>query len=45
LREGLEVLPVAVEWREPAALEALLDRVCAPLTRPGDRGREAAERR
>ncbi len=30
LREGIEVLAVAVEWREPAALDALLDRVCAP---------------
>lgn len=30
LREGIEVLAVAVEWREPEALDALLDRVCAP---------------
>ncbi len=29
LREGIEVLAVAVEWREPEALDALLDRVCA----------------
>ena len=30
LREGIEVLAEAVAWREPAALDALLDRVCAP---------------
>ncbi len=30
LREGIEVLAVAVEWREPEALDALLDRVWAP---------------
>ena len=30
LREGIEVLAVAVEWREPEALDALLARVCAP---------------
>ncbi len=27
LRKGIEVLSVAVEWREPAAFQALLDRV------------------
>ncbi len=30
LSEGIEVLAVAVEWREPEALDALLARVCAP---------------
>ncbi len=30
LREGIEVLAVAVEWREPEALDALLGQVCAP---------------